>query len=162
MIATVVSVEGAFTRNGDEFKKVTVADGQGKQTTKSVFNNLEDKWPLLVEGATLEFKMEKKGQFWNTVDVLSVGDQLPPPQSPHKVLPQHKGEIEKAVNEIEAEYFDQTRDRDGLPLSVKLRTFSFSYCKDLACEAIKAGKSKTIDEIIEASKRVEKYIQLGD
>ena len=43
MIATVISVSEEFTKNGAPYKKVVVTDGEGKQTTKSVFNNLEDK-----------------------------------------------------------------------------------------------------------------------
>ena len=80
MLVTIVKVEQEFTRNGDEYKKVTVAKGDGAETTKSVFNNLEDKWPLLKAGSTLEFVMEKRGQYWNVTDIKTVEEQLPPPQ----------------------------------------------------------------------------------
>ena len=96
MIITVISVSEEFTKNGDAYKKVTCATEDGRETTKSIFNQLEAKWPLLVEGKALEFKMEKKGQFWNVVDITAVGDSLPPPKSDKTVLPEHQKEIDKA------------------------------------------------------------------
>jgi len=89
MIATVVSVSEEFTSKGAPYKKVMVVDGQGKETTKNVFSGLEEKWPLLEEGKTLDFKMEKKGQFWNVIDIIPAGEQLKPPQQP-QVLQEHK------------------------------------------------------------------------
>ena len=96
MIITVISVSEEFTKNGDAYKKVTCATEDGRETTKSIFNQLENKWPLLVEGKALEFKMEKKGQFWNVVDITDVGDSLPAPKSDKAVLPEHQKEIDKA------------------------------------------------------------------
>jgi len=96
MIITVISVSEEFTKNGDAYKKVTCATEDGRETTKSIFNQLEGKWPLLVEGKALEFKMEKKGQFWNVVDITPVGDSLPPPKSDKAVLPEHQKEIDRA------------------------------------------------------------------
>jgi len=94
VIATVVSVAEEFTQKGAPYKKVTVVDGTGKQTTKNIFSQLEDKWDLLEDGKTLDFKMEKKGQFWNVVDITK--PNLPPPQSDKAVLPEHQKEIDRA------------------------------------------------------------------
>ena len=69
MIITITHVEQAFTKNGDEYRKVVGITGDGRETTKSVFNQLKDKWGMLQENATLDFKMVKKGQFWNIEDI---------------------------------------------------------------------------------------------
>ena len=69
MIVTITHVEQAFTKNGDEYVKVMGITGDGRETTKSVFNQLKDKWGMLQENATLDFKMVKKGQFWNIEDI---------------------------------------------------------------------------------------------
>ena len=95
MIGTVVSVKEEFTTKGDPYKKVEVLDGTGKQTTKNIFSQLEDKWPLLENGKTLEFKMEKKGQFWNVVDIFM--PELPEPKPAGAPLPAQQREIEKAT-----------------------------------------------------------------
>lgn len=79
MIITITSVTQEFAKNGSEYRKVTGATGDGRETTKSIFNQLEEKWPLLVENATLEFVMEKRGQYWNVKDIKTVGDNLPVP-----------------------------------------------------------------------------------
>ena len=76
MIITLTKVSQEFAKNGSEYRKVTGATGDGRETTKSIFNQLEDKWPLLVEGATLEFSMEKKGQYWNVTDIKPISEVL--------------------------------------------------------------------------------------
>ena len=97
MIITISKISQEFTKNGDEYRKVTGAAGDGRETTKSIFNQLKDKWDLLVEGKTLEFKMEKRGQFWNVTDIIPVGEQLKPSTEPGELLPKHQAEIDKAV-----------------------------------------------------------------
>ena len=87
MILTIQSISQEFTKNGDEYYKVTGVSDSGQQTTKSVFNNLQDKWGLLQENATLEFKLEKKGQFWNVIDILPAPG-LPEPAVPIQPPPQ--------------------------------------------------------------------------
>ena len=72
MILVIQSVSQEFTKNGAEYRKITGVTDKGQQTTKSVFNNLEAKWEMLEENATVELKLEQKGQFWNVTDVLPV------------------------------------------------------------------------------------------
>lgn len=94
MRGLITEVEQAFTAKGAEYKKVTVLDDKGKTTTKNVFDNLSDKWPLLEENKYREFKMEKSGQFWNVIDILEV--DIPGPQPSDRVLPQHQEVIDEA------------------------------------------------------------------
>lgn len=98
MIVTISQISQEFTKNGAEYRKITGATGDGKETTKSIFDNLQDKWGLLKEGATLNFKMVKKGQFWNVEDINPV--ELPPPQPHDGVLPEHQDEIDKARTSV--------------------------------------------------------------
>jgi len=78
MLVTITKVEQNFTKNGAEYQKVTGVTDSGQETTKSIFDNLKDKWPLLQEHATLELKLEKKGQFWNVIGLNKVLQQEPP------------------------------------------------------------------------------------
>jgi hypothetical protein len=76
--ATISGIEQAFTTKGSEYLKVKVIDENGKETTKTVFDNLKEKWELLTEGACIDFKMEKRGQFWNVVDLTAIDGENPP------------------------------------------------------------------------------------
>ncbi len=87
MIITIQTIDREFTKTGKEYLKVTGITGDGKQTTKSIFDNLKEKWELLVENATLEFVMQKVGQFWNVTDIKKpelIGEKA---QEPTKVTP---------------------------------------------------------------------------
>ena len=75
MIIKITEVAQEFTKNGAGYRKVK-GTSDGREVTKSVFDNLNSKWSLLEEGAELEFKMEKKGQFWNVVDILPINDMV--------------------------------------------------------------------------------------
>lgn len=87
MIVTIQTVSQEFTKDGAEYYKVIGVTEKGEQTTKLVFSNLEDKWAMLQENATLEFKLLKKGQFWNVVDILPA-PATPPATAPVTPLPQ--------------------------------------------------------------------------
>ena len=83
----ITKVSQEFTKNGDEFKKITGFNVETNQeSTKSVFNNLEGKWGMLEEDRIVQLKLEKKGQYWNVVDILppelpTVPTQESPPES---------------------------------------------------------------------------------
>lgn len=93
MIITITKIEQEFTKNGAEYRKITGVTDKGQQTTKSVFNNLEAKWEYLQENATVELKLEQKGQFWNVIDILPV--LTPEPTTP---IPQ-EGQIDEPTDE---------------------------------------------------------------
>jgi len=77
MIITITEVSQEFTKDGAEYQKVTGINASNNSvTTKSIFDNLEDKWSLLEEGARLDFKLKKKGQFWNVDDISPVGESV--------------------------------------------------------------------------------------
>ena len=69
MIITITEVTQEFAKNGKEYLKVKGTTPDGKETTKSIFDNLKEAWPLMEVGAVLDFTMEKKGQYWNVVTV---------------------------------------------------------------------------------------------
>ncbi len=87
MIITIQTIDREFTKTGKEYLKVTGITGDGKQTTKSIFDNLKEKWELLVENATLEFVMQKVGQFWNVTDIKKPELTGEKAQEPTKVTP---------------------------------------------------------------------------
>ena len=99
MILVIQTVSQEFTKNGAEYRKITGVTDKGQQTTKSVFNNLEAKWEMLRENATVELKLEQKGQFWNVVDILPVS--VPEERPPIKPEPQ---EDEPSLGDIEPPY----------------------------------------------------------
>jgi len=140
--ATVSSIEQAFTSSGAEYKKLKVIDENGKETTKTVFDNLQDKWSLLIEGAYLEFKMEKRGQFWNVVDISTAetteapapeeGQPSTTPESKPNYAPQEigmwmkelgecirSGQLEKdypsAHTKIKGYYYKKMSEVTGIP-----------------------------------------------
>lgn len=75
MIITVTELTQEFTKSGAEYVKVKGTTPDGQESTKSIFSNLKDSWTLLEVGATLDFSMEKKGDFWNVVAIKSVGQK---------------------------------------------------------------------------------------
>ena len=153
MIITIQEIHQEFTKNGDEYIKIKGTTGDGKETTKSIFNNLKDKWHLLKQNATLDFKMEKKGQFWNVVDISAITDKLPPPQEP-KILPEHKAEIEKAKSTVEPNAVAVKGDS-------KNRSFALSYAKDISCALIAAGKPASAISTIDIAVLFESYLDNG-
>ena len=77
MILTITKVTQEFTKTGAEYRKVTGNDKDGKETTKSVFDNLKFLWPLLVEGKEIELKLVQKGQFWNVINIKPADEPWP-------------------------------------------------------------------------------------
>ncbi len=148
MIATVVSVREDFTSKGAEFKKVEVVDGQGKTTTKNIFDNLSEKWGLLEDGKTLDFKMEKKGQFWNVVDITV--PTLKEAQSDQEMLPEHKEAVRKATE-------PNISDSELM----KLRSMALAYSKDLACAHIAVGSEMKSTDIVNVAVIFASYIANG-
>lgn len=73
MIFTIKESQEAFTAKDVKYLKVTGVNDKGEVSTKNIFNNLEDKWGLLIADNTVDFKMEKKGNYWNVVDIQAAG-----------------------------------------------------------------------------------------
>ena len=143
MIVRIAEVAQDFTKNGAEYKKVKCISN-GKEVTKSVFDNLSDKWALLKEGVDLEFVMEKKGQFWNVIDIKEI-------EAPAVV----KAAIEEGAKLESVE----TKVNSG---DSKNRAFALSYSKDVAVAVINKGKETTTKEIIDRAKRFCEYLDTGE
>lgn len=153
MLLTITKVTQEFTKTGAEYRKIIGTTDDSQETTKSVFDNLKFLWPLLVEGKEIELKLVKKGQFWNVINIKNADE--PWPENTDMVA---NDEVVKKAEEPKAEpppkpAIAETKDRDGLPLSVKIRTFTTSYSKDLATSGIIGP-----DEILSYAKAFEGYI----
>ena len=127
MIVTIQSISSEATKTGAEYKKVTGVTPAGKQTTKSVFDNLKAQWPLLKENATLDFKMQKNGQYWNVIEITV--PNLPPPQeaNPAPDLPPP----------LPKEYMVEAAVKTGAKIipdqnEIRNRSMAIAYSKDLA------------------------------
>lgn len=104
MILTITKVSQEFTKTGTEYRKVTGTTEDGKETTKPIFDNLKFLWPLLVEGQSVEFKMVKKGQFWNVINIKKADE--PWPEETDAVKPE---EIVPPKQEVKTEPPSQRR-----------------------------------------------------
>lgn len=83
----IITITKAEKLKGDygEYVKVAGFDGKGNEIAKNVSAKFEDKWDLLKENATLEFKMvQGKDKKWNIADIT-----VPnlPPSIPLEVKP---------------------------------------------------------------------------
>jgi len=141
MLVTIQTIEQAFTKSGAEYYKVKGVTGDGKETTKSVFDNLKEAWPLLKENATLDFTMEKKGQFWNVTEIKPVKIET---QEGH--TPEYPGS-EEAHKELVKEAVKLGAKPQG---DERVRSMACSYSKDL----VVAGKI----ELKDLSKYADKFI----
>jgi len=110
MIITITEVSQEFAKNGAEYRKVRGTTVDGKETTKSVFDNLNSSWPLLVEGAVLEFTMEKKGQYWNVTAISPTNGQA-------------SSKVSQRAEKPKGNYAES---------DTKTRSVAMSYAKDLA------------------------------
>jgi len=146
MIITITDVESAFTKNGDEFKKVKGVTDKGQETTKSIFNNLQNKWGLLEENATIDLKLEKKGQFWNVVDVLPCEfpepqEPVPPENYPDKEVTSTATAVKEPVSPT-AETPESTEKEMGARKDDRNASFALSYSKDICVAALTGGHIK--------------------
>jgi len=96
----IVTIKSITTEHGDygEYRKVTGIDDKGKEVTKNVGDRFQDKWDLLQEGATLDFKMTQKDKKWYIADIIPITESLPSPTK-STILPEHQAEIDKAIGE---------------------------------------------------------------
>ncbi len=103
MIITIKSVTEESGDYGD-YRKVIGVDGDGKEITKNVGDRWKDKWGLLQENATVNFKMIQKNNKWVINDIIPVGDELPPSTKPYvtetKAAPQEIGMWWKEMGEM--------------------------------------------------------------
>jgi len=158
MIVTITEVSTEFTKNGAEYRKVKGITSDGKETTKSVFDSLEDKWNLLQENRTLEFKVEKKGQFWNVVDILEV--EVPPPTKA-TILPEHQKEIDKAVAGSKPPPSGQEAGKTKYKADpAKINSIERQVAMKLACEI--SSDTETLEQIFTKADKIYEWISRSD
>jgi putative heme degradation protein len=156
MKATVVSTEQAFTGQGAEYLKVKVTDTEGRETTKAVFDNLKEKWPLITEGAYLEFKMVKKGSFWNVADVLPIETEalITPPEEPPIITEAKK---------LDDEVGPMTKNDWAIKDALTRKSIERQKALEMATQAFAefAGDTEAVKKVIEIAKIYERWIELG-
>jgi len=144
MLVTITGIEESFTKNGVEYLKVTGVTDKQQEVTKSVFDNLKDKWESLVVDSTVEFKMEKKGQFWNVVDIIPIKDSFPA-QSKADAPVRDMSAMEHSAQggkKFEQEYLvKEVEKMGGKVVDTKLRSMAVAYAKDLVASGIIDPKS---------------------
>ncbi len=97
MILTITKWSQEFTKTGAEYRKITGTTPDGKEVTKSVFDNLKVAWPLIEkEGNTVELKMVQKGQFWNVINIIMADE--PWPEGTEAVKPEEVAPPKVEVN----------------------------------------------------------------
>ena len=159
MLVTITRVTQDFTKSGAEYLKVKGVTGDGKETTKSVFDNLKDKWPLLKEHATLDFKMEKKGQFWNVTNITPAGEVIK--STPSEPTP---AGVQKAYETAKKELDTMSKDdwdaRDKRTRkSIERQTAGNLGVKCVELSGVKEGITK---KAITSAKDWEKYFETGE
>ncbi len=151
----IVTIKNAEVTTGDygEYVKVTGVDGTGKEVSKNVSEKFRGKWGLLVDGATLEFKMvESKDNKWQITDILPVGDQLPAPvKTPQTPLPK---ETQAQINEDVP--LPPSHKSDG-----KNRSFALAYAKDWCIAQVQGGKDLKVMDVITVATVFESYLENG-
>ena len=155
MILTIQTVSQEFTKSGAEYRKVTGVTGDGKQTTKSVFDHLKDKWELLQENATLDFTMVQKGQFWNVTDINLIG--LPSPTEP-EILEEDLKLAEKAKAEMTK---DDWAEKDRIKNKSIERQVALKSATEIAVAKINKGEEMSTMKILTIAEVFEGYLEHG-
>lgn len=145
MIILINKVTDETTTGGKPYKKVTGINVETqKEVTKSVFDNLVEKWPMLEVNKTVDLKLEQKGNYWNVVDILL-------PQTPPAVNP---GASTMRTFEIPPVTTDPTRK------SIERQT-SLKAAVEVAVAKIQAGADESPVTIINRAMLFESYIESG-
>ena len=86
MIVTITHREIREGAKGD-YLYIGYHTPKGKAGAKAVFGGLRDKWDKCQENATVDLILDEK---YNVRDIKDLKGQLPPPQSPQHMLPEHR------------------------------------------------------------------------
>ena len=163
MIITIKEVTKEFTKNRNEYLKVMGFTGDGKPTTKSVFDNLKDKWELIKEDTTLEFIMQKSEKgFWNVVDIKPMPDIVKEAIKKGAVIvsntPESKPSQEKVETDVaikpEVKVSPKYKADPDKTASIELQV-CLKAATDLSIALINAGilKEKITEKTISAAKQ---------
>ena len=165
IMGIIATVEDDKDFNQKDYKKVTLVDGKELKVKYGRGGALKAKWGLLQEGVAMKFTMtdftKQDGVKIPFVsDIATVEGELKPPQSDKAVLPEHQKEIDKAQEPPPID-FDKVKDRDGMPLSVKIRTFCISYAKDIGVGKMQKGEDMSVMTIMGIATMLEKWVITG-
>lgn len=83
----ILTIKTVTQEQGDygQYRKVVGIDADGKEVTKNVGDKFQDKWPLLQENATVEFKVVQRNNKWFIADIIPVA--LPEATVPYTAPP---------------------------------------------------------------------------
>jgi hypothetical protein len=98
--------------------------------------HFEDRFEELENSAGLTYKLikEKKGQFWNVIDIIPVKEEL----------------LKQATKQAQDESIIEKR-----------RSMALSYAKDIAVAKMQAGAEMTTFKVLTVAKVFESYIESG-
>uniref|UniRef100_A0A6M3LKN4 Uncharacterized protein n=1 Tax=viral metagenome TaxID=1070528 RepID=A0A6M3LKN4_9ZZZZ len=151
--------EEKVASNGNKYLQVTIAGDDGKDHKHNLYE--QGMWAVFKNNDYVKVQLEKpEGGRWEVKNAVAVADELKPPQSDKAVLPKHQKEIDRA-QEIPPVDFDKVKDRDGMPLSVKLRTFCISYAKDIGVGKMQKGEDMSVMTIMGIATMLEKWVITG-
>ena len=153
MIIKIKEVSKALDKNGSEYRKIKGTMPDGKETTKSIFSNLEDSWGLLEEGAVLDLTLEKKGQFWNVAEIKPVEQQPTKSQG----VPHHSEKVREMVPREEKMSRDDWIEKDRITRKSIERQTSLNASIEVA-KLIGADKT-TPEKIIATARVFEAYLE---
>ena len=103
MRITISSVEH-ITGDYGEYIKVTGIDDKGKEVFKNASEKFRDKWDLLKEGNSVDFKMVQRNNKWQVGDItLAEAQQAPSstrPTSKQTISGEERGMWWKEIGEL--------------------------------------------------------------
>lgn len=158
MIEKVWAIKGREEKvasNGNKYLQVIVAGDDGKDHKYNLYE--QGMWAVFQSNDYVQVQLEKQegeGKRWEVKLASSVAEQLP-------TEPQIQKSLEKPLSDNipppqapqpQVDYSQKT-DRDGFPLTVKVRTFCISYSKDLAGLGV-----ISTEEILTYAKAFEGYV----
>ena len=145
MLFTIKEVKEMHSDKAGEYLQILGFTGDGKPSTKNIFNSMKDKWPILKEDATVELKMQKKGEFWNVVDITDPG--LPPVVE--EAIKDKGTTIASVTNKPQGKYRADPDKTASIELQVCLKVAG-----EIAVALINAGilKEKVVEKTLSTAK----------
>jgi len=159
MLITVNKTEQAFTQNGAEYLKVHGVDPEGKEVTKSIFDSLKAAWPILEKGLgqTFEFKMVKKGQFWNVQNVIPYQPNQQPQTSPVQ-----DSSLVKEAQKVGVKTDIMTKEEWAEKDKTTRKSIERQKSLELAVEMAKIKTTDDSKKVIATAKIFENYLEKGE
>ncbi len=152
MIVTIKSAEVKQGGRGDYLSIRYIDTKDNSEHGKAVFNTLKEKWGMVTNGATLEFKLDTK---YNITDILPVADKLPPPVTPKSTESIKAQAVETPPPPLK----DNWVEKDKITRKSFERQTSLNASVEVA--KLMGADKMTTDKIIATAKRFEAYLEYG-